>query len=81
LFQYLKGAHQKAGEGLFTRAGSDKASGNGFKLKDNSSKSLDIRKKLFPMRAVRVAAYKSCCHPLLGSVQCQVGWGFEQPGL
>ena len=33
-FQYLKGAYKKAGEGLFTRACSDRTRGNGFKLKD-----------------------------------------------
>jgi len=32
-FQYLKGAHIKAGEGLFTRACSDRTKGSGFKLK------------------------------------------------
>ena len=31
--QYLKGAYNKAREGLFTRACSDRARGNGFKLK------------------------------------------------
>ena len=33
-FQYLKGAYKKAGEGLFTRAYSDRTRGNGFKLKE-----------------------------------------------
>ncbi|GAB0203848.1 hypothetical protein GRJ2_002850400 [Grus japonensis] len=33
-FQYLKGAYKKAGEGLFTRAWSDRTKGNGFKLKE-----------------------------------------------
>ena len=33
-FQYLKGAYKKAGEGLFTRACSDRTRGNGFKLKE-----------------------------------------------
>jgi len=32
-FQYLKGAHKKIGEGLFTRVCSDRTRGNGFKLK------------------------------------------------
>jgi len=32
-FQYLKGAYKKAGEGLFTRACSDRTRGNGFKQK------------------------------------------------
>ncbi|GAB0176950.1 hypothetical protein GRJ2_000160200 [Grus japonensis] len=33
-FQYLKEAYRKAGEGLFTRAYSDRTRGNGFKLKE-----------------------------------------------
>ena len=33
-FQYLKGAYKKAGEGLFTRACSDRTRGNGFKRKE-----------------------------------------------
>ena len=32
-FQYLKGAYKKSGEGLFTRAWSDRTRGNGFKLR------------------------------------------------
>ena len=33
-FQDLKGAYRKAGEGLLTRACSDRTRGNGFKLKE-----------------------------------------------
>jgi len=33
VFQYLKGAYKKAGEGLFTRAHSNKTRDNGFKMK------------------------------------------------
>ncbi|KAK4818456.1 hypothetical protein QYF61_013662 [Mycteria americana] len=51
-FQYLKGAYKKAGEGLFTRAYSDKTKGNGFKLKEGRFR-LAIRKKFFTMRVVR----------------------------
>ena len=51
-FQYLKGAYKKAGERLFTRACSDRTSGNGFKLKEGSFR-LDVRKKFFTMRVVR----------------------------
>ncbi|KAK4826983.1 hypothetical protein QYF61_013083 [Mycteria americana] len=51
-FQYLKGAYKKAGEGLFTRACSDRTRGNGFKLKEGRFR-LDIRKKFFTMRVVR----------------------------
>jgi len=51
-FQYLKGAYKKAGEGLFTRACSDRTRGNGFKLKKGRFR-LDIRKKFFTVRVVR----------------------------
>ena len=51
-FQYLKGAYKKAGEGLFTRACSDRTRGNGFKLKEGRFR-LDIRKKFFTVRMVR----------------------------
>ncbi|GAB0179895.1 hypothetical protein GRJ2_000454800 [Grus japonensis] len=51
-FQYLKGAYQKGGEGLFTRACSDRTRGNGYKLKDGRFR-LDIRKKFFTVRVVR----------------------------
>ncbi|GAB0206455.1 mitochondrial enolase superfamily member 1 [Grus japonensis] len=49
VFQYLKGAYKKDGEGLFTRASSDRTRGNGFKLKEGRF-SLDIRKKFFTVR-------------------------------
>ncbi|KFQ59716.1 hypothetical protein N334_14085, partial [Pelecanus crispus] len=51
-FQYLKGAYKKAGEGLFTRACSDRTRGNGFKLKHGRFR-LDIRKKFFTMMVVK----------------------------
>ena len=51
-FQYLKGAHRKAGEGLFIRACSDRMRGNGFKLEEGRFR-LDIRKKFFTVRVVR----------------------------
>ncbi|GAB0186891.1 triadin [Grus japonensis] len=47
-----KGAYKRAGEGLFTRAWSDRIRGNGFKLKEGRFR-LDIRKKLFTVRVVR----------------------------
>ncbi|KAK4830565.1 hypothetical protein QYF61_011743 [Mycteria americana] len=51
-FQYLKGAYEKTGEGLFTRACSDRTRSNGFKLKEGRFR-LHIRKKLFTMRVKR----------------------------
>ena len=47
-----KGAYRKAGEGLFTRACSDRTSGNGFKLKEGTFR-LDTRQKFFTVRVVR----------------------------
>ncbi|KFV16094.1 hypothetical protein N340_11826, partial [Tauraco erythrolophus] len=52
-FQHLKGTYRKAGEGLFTRVSTDRTRGNGFKLKENRFR-LDLRKKFFSMRAVRL---------------------------
>ena len=51
-FQYLQGAYKKSGEGLFTRACSDRTRGNGFKLKDGRFR-LDVRKKFFTVKVVR----------------------------
>jgi len=50
-FQYLKGACREDGEGLFTRVCSDRARGNGCKLKAGRFR-LGIRKKFFTMRVV-----------------------------
>ena len=51
-FQYLKGAYRKDGEGLFTRACSDRTRGNGFKVKEGRFR-LDVRKKFFTVGVVR----------------------------
>ncbi|XP_053912883.1 uncharacterized protein LOC128850991 [Cuculus canorus] len=51
-FQYLKGAYRRAGEGLFTKACSDRAKGNGFKL-DRGRFRLDMRKNFFTIREMR----------------------------
>ena len=51
-FQYLKGAYKKDGEGLLTRACSDRRRGNGFNLKEGRFR-LDIRQKFFTLRVVR----------------------------
>jgi len=75
---YLKGAYKKAGEGQFARAWSDRTRGNGFKLKEGR-----FRLVLYyeSCEALEQVAQRSCGCPLPGSVQGQVGWGFEQPGL
>jgi len=51
-FQYLKGVYKKTGEGLFTRACSDRTRTNGFKVKEDSF-ILDLRNKFFTVRVVR----------------------------
>ncbi|GAB0180779.1 hypothetical protein GRJ2_000543200 [Grus japonensis] len=51
-FQYIKEAYRKAGEGLFTKAWSDRTMVNDFKLKEGRFR-LDVRKKFFTMRVVR----------------------------
>ena len=78
--QYLKGTYRKDKEGLFIRACSDRK--RGFKLKEGRFR-LDIRKKFFTVRVVRHwnRLPRSCGCPIPGSVQGQVGRGFEQPGL
>jgi len=50
--QYLKRAYKKAGEGLFTRACSDRTRDNGFKVKEGRFR-LDRRKRFFTMKVVR----------------------------
>ncbi|GAB0205779.1 hypothetical protein GRJ2_003043500 [Grus japonensis] len=51
-FQYLKGACKRAGEGLFTKACSDRTRDNGLKLKESRFR-LGIRKKIFSLRVPR----------------------------
>jgi len=50
-FQYLKEAYKQEGEQLFTRLGSDRTRGNGFKLRHGRFR-LDIRSKFFTQRVV-----------------------------
>lgn len=42
---------------------------------------LDIKKKLFTMRAVRQVAQRSCGSPIIGSTQSQAGCSLELPDL
>ncbi|KFV01407.1 hypothetical protein N339_06406, partial [Pterocles gutturalis] len=51
-FHCLKGAYRKSGEGLFTRACSNRTRGNGFKPEEGRF-ILDIREKFFTVRVVR----------------------------
>jgi len=79
-FHYSKGAYKKAGEGLFTRACSDRTRSDGFKLKESRFR-LDIRKIFCWEGGVALAqvAQRSGGCPLPGSVQGQAGWGSEHP--
>jgi len=49
---YLKGAYEKDGDKLFSRACCDRTRGNGFKLRESRFR-LDKKKKFFRVRAVK----------------------------
>ena len=51
-YQYLKGAYEKDGEGLFRMSGNGRTRGNGLKLEMGRFR-LDVRKKFFTTRVVR----------------------------
>ena len=51
-FQYLKGAYEKDGERLFSRACCDRTRGNELKLKEGKFR-LDIRKNFLMVRVVK----------------------------
>jgi len=82
-FQYLKVASKKMGLKLFTRTCSNRTSGKGFKRKEGRCR-LGMRKTFFQNEGdetlEEVAQRRGRC-PLSGSIQDQVEWGFEQPGL
>jgi len=81
--QYLKGAYKKDGGKHFIRGCSYRTRGNGFKLKEGRFR-LDIHWNFLNNdggEALAQVAQRSCGCPLAGSVQGQVRWGFEQPGL
>ena len=48
-FMYMKGAHRKDGENLFSKVCCDRKSSNGFKLREGRFR-LNIRNKFFTMR-------------------------------
>jgi len=83
IFQYLKGAYKKAGEGLTTRAWSDRTRGNGFKLKEGRFR-LDLTKKLFTMKVVGLwnrFPRQVVDVPSLEVLKARLVGPFEQPGL
>jgi len=74
-------AYKKAGEGLFRRAFSDRTRRNDFKLKERRVRCKEEILYYEGGEALGQVAQRSCGYPLPGSVQGQVGQGFEQPGL
>lgn len=67
------------GEGLFTRAYSDRARENGLKLE--SRLRLDIGKKFLGSEALEHVAQRGYGYPIPGGAQGQASCGSEQPDL
>ncbi|KAK4819013.1 hypothetical protein QYF61_024129 [Mycteria americana] len=81
-FQYLKGAYEKDGDKLFSRACCDRTRGNGFKLKEGRFR-LD-KEDIFYSESgetLEQGAQRGCRCPIPGNIQGQVGRGSEQPDL
>ena len=77
-----EGACKKAGEGLFTRAWSDRTRWNGFKLKEGRFR-LDIRKKFFMLRVVRPWPRwprEAVAAPSLAGFKARLGWALSSLG-
>ena len=81
-FQYLKGAYKKAGEGLLTRACSDRTRGNGFKLKEGRFR-LDMRVvrhwNRLPREAVDAPSLEVFKARLDGALSSLVWWKVSLP--
>jgi len=80
-FQYLKGDYKQEGNQLFPSVDSDRAKGNGFKLKKGRfslSVSVLHRESADVLEQAAQRGY-GCSMP--GDVQGQIGWSSEQPGL
>jgi len=76
-----EGAYRKDGEGLFARVCSGRTRGNGCQLKEGRFRYWE---EILPHEGgetLAQVAQRSCGCPLPGSVQGQVGWSSEQPGL
>ncbi|XP_074934881.1 uncharacterized protein LOC142050286 [Phalacrocorax aristotelis] len=81
-FQYLKGDYRKGGENLFSKACCDRTRGNGFELEEDRfgpDKEEMICYECGETGA-QVAHRGGRC-PTPRDIQCQVGWGSEQPDL
>ena len=80
--QYLKHAYRKAEEGLFIKARSSRMKETGFKLEEGRFR-MDIRKKLFTVRAVRhrnKLPSEVVDNLSLEAFKARLDAGFEQPG-
>ena len=83
-FQYLKGAYGKAGEELYVSICSDRTRGNKLNFKLKCQIQIRYQEEILYSEcgeALEQVDQTSCGCPIPGSVESQVGWGFEQPGL